>query len=488
MRRNQPMMIYMWHNLIRHKALLALLLCGVLMTGCASKEADLGSNVPAATFPVQGNNVLSILPGNTKSIPGGFLGFSIELDDLCNVIQLDAKHPGAYEQLYRNLGTSTLRIGGHTADLSQWAPDGEASCDPSGPIITPVIIDSFFAFVRRINWHVIWGLNLLTNNPDMAASEAAYVAASGGDSLIGFTIGNEPDLYTKRGYRPTDWTSADFYAEWSQERDAVMTMVPSAKIIGPEACCGTDFLPSFAQAEKTDAALIALSHHFYIPHTTSPTIDLLLDPAVMRQFAASAANWVSLAKAEHVPFHITESNTFSDGGTPGVSNTLAAALWLSDYLFESVSLGIGQVDLHGALNASYNSINDKGAPTVLYYALLLFHTMTRQARLLQSSLLTGLNLSAYATTDSSGALKVILLNKEKATSASVIIDTKQSYQSASSFELSGPSLSATANVTLGAKKVSAQGTWTPSTTPLTMQGTTATIIVPAGSGLCITFK
>lgn len=486
--RNQPVMQKYPSLTTSGVRVLTGLLCLVLLVGCTSQNPTHVSGSPTATLPVQGHNVLTLLPGSTQAIPSNFLGFSIELDQLCNVLQLDANNPTAYEQLYRNLGSSTLRIGGHTSDLSYWEPDGTADCNPDGPVVTENLIDTFFAFARRINWHVIWGLNLLSEEPYVAANEAAYVAAAGEDSLIGFTIGNEPDLYTKRGYRPSAWSSDDFYAEWSQERDIVMALVPDAKIIGPEACCGTGFLPDFAQAEKNDSALIALSHHFYIPHATSPSLDLLLDPAVMQQFAASAASWVSLAKANHIPFAITESNTFSDGGTPGVSNTLAAALWLNNYLLEAASLGISQIDLHGAENASYNTIDDKGKPTPLYYGLLLFHTMTRQARLLQSSLLTSMNLSAFATIDSSGVLRVLLINKEKAINASVIINMGQSYKHAASFQLSGPSLSATTNVTLGAKKVTSQGTWTPTTTPLPSQGSTATVLVPAGSAVCITFK
>jgi hypothetical protein len=416
------------------------------------------------------------------------MGLSIELDELCTVVQLDAQNPTVYEHLYRNLGTGTLRIGGNTADFSQWDPAGQASCDPTGPIVTAALVDSFFAFAGRIHWRVVWGLNLLANDPFQAASEAAYVAFAGGDGLVGFTIGNEPDLYAKHGYRPAGWTSANFYTEWTRERDTVMALVPSAKIIGPEACCGTDLLPTFARSEQTDPALIGLSHHFYIPQTTLPSIDLLLDPTVMQQFAVSVASWVKLAETDHVPFDITESNSFSGGGTPGVSNTLAAALWLSDYLLEAASLGVGQVDLHNGPGNAYDSIDGHGAPTVLYYALLLVHALTNQASLLQSSLLTSLNLTAYASTDSSGTLRVLLINKEKATNASITIDPGHPYQSATSFQLTGPGLSATTKVTLGRRTVSAQGTWSPSQAPLPLQGQTVTILVPAGSAVCITLR
>ncbi len=481
------------HRCLRRQRpyLLAFLLCCVCIAGCVSPQIIPPSPVsgtPTATLPTAGGNRLNITASSVRLLPTGFLGLSFELDALCNIVQLDARNGATYEQLFRNLGSGTLRIGGNSADFSQWEPDGVASCGPNDSIITEALVKSFFVFVGRIHWRVIWGLNLLANNPDMAASEAAYVAFSGGDNLIGFTIGNEPDHYVKSGYRPADWTSADFYADWSQERDAILALVPSAKIIGPEACCGTDLFSTFARAEQSDPALIGLSHHFYIPQTTAPTITLMLNPTVMQQFAVEAATWLSLAQTDHVPLDITESNSFSGGGQPGVSNTLAAALWVSDYLLKAASLGVGQVDLHNGSANAYNVIDKNGAPTVLYYALLLVHTMINQASLLTSSLLTKLNLSAYASTDSSGTLRVVLINKEPATNASVLVNLGKTYQNAAVFQLVGPSLSATSQVTLGAKTVSAQGTWTPSLTSLTIHGTSATIVVPAGSAVCVTFK
>src|SRR5690348_1049476 len=91
------------------------LLCFVLLVGCTSHSPTPVLGSPTATLRVQGNNVLTLLPDSTQAIPANFLGFSIELDQLCNVLQLDAQNPAAYEQLYRNLGSSTLRIGGHTS-------------------------------------------------------------------------------------------------------------------------------------------------------------------------------------------------------------------------------------------------------------------------------------------------------------------------------------------------------------------------------------
>lgn len=428
------------------------------------------------------------MPGDEKSLPTDFLGLSIEFDQLCSVIQLDTQHQSSYEQLYRNLGTGTLRIGGNTVDFSQWSSEGVASCAPDSPVITKGLVDKFFAFIKRIHWRVIWGLNLLTGDPSKEASEAAYVASIAGSNLTGFTIGNEPDAYVQHGYRPAGWDFADFYEEWSQIRDAVIALAPSAKVIGAETCCQTNQLQSFAQVEQSDPALVGLSQHFYISHTTAPTIPLLLDPSVIQQFVASAKQGMSLAEADKKPFLITESNSFSDGGVPGITNTLAAALWLSDYLLEGASLGVGQVDLHEAPTASYNAIDENGAPTPLYYALLLFHTMTNQAHLLPSSLFTQLNLTAYAAANASGGLGIVLINKEQSKNASVTINTRQTYNEATFFRLTGPDLSATSNITLGTKKVSAKGTWSPSQTPLTLHGATVTIAVPAGSAVYISLK
>jgi hypothetical protein len=48
-----------------------------------------------------------------------------------------------------------------------------------------------------------------------------------------------------------------------------------------------------------------------------------------------------------VPIRVTEANTCSGGGKPGVSDVFASALWAADYMLKLASLGYAGVNMHG---------------------------------------------------------------------------------------------------------------------------------------------
>ena len=91
-----------------------------------------------------------------------------------------------------------------------WVLNGYLPCSPTHTIVTKALIDAIFAFASRIHWKVIWGLNLIANDPQSATNEAAYIATAGKLDLIGFTIGNEPELYVEYKARPPSWRYANF--------------------------------------------------------------------------------------------------------------------------------------------------------------------------------------------------------------------------------------------------------------------------------------
>jgi hypothetical protein len=484
-----------WHRLAKPmSALLSVFFLAALISGCLSGPAGPLPNLPGDASStqtlLQNSNALVSVGAAGATIPGDFLGLSIEVSSICGVVQLDAQNPAYYEQLYRNLGSATLHVGGHTADLSQWVPDGTASCAQSGPIVTKTLVQSLFAFAHHVQWKVTWGLNLIANDPAMAAAEAQYVAQVGGADLTAFTIGNEPELYAKYGYRPANWGTADYTKEWKQTRDAVLAVLPTAKFIGPEVCCDSDIFSSFIKGSRGDTSLLAISRHYYTRITidSPPTINGLLSQQGTVKFAEAEAGWVKYATSYHLPFEITETNSFSGGGIPGITDTLAASLWMTDMLLQSASVGVHQVNIQNAPNASYNTISDQGKPTALYYGLLMAHAATQRAKVAQTALQTALNLTAYAFKDTPGTLRVVLINKETTQPALVTINTGQLYLNSTVFRLTGPSLSATSDVILGDRTLSPQGTWSPPSKSTPLQGTVTQIAVPPGSAVCVQFQ
>ena len=87
-----------------------------------------------------------------------------------------------------------------------------------------------------------------------------------------------------------------------------------------------------------------------------------------------------------IPFRLTEINSVTCGGTPGVSNAFATALWAPDAIFEYVRAGARGVNLH----ARVTSVNDPFAfdrrgvivHPLLYGMILFARTLGADARLL----------------------------------------------------------------------------------------------------------
>ncbi len=467
----------------------------VLLSGCGTfsvEENPLASTSPAAS--TSSAALLTIVSQQTTSpVPSSFVGINLELIDLCSVLRTDAAHQKAYEQLYKNFATGTFHVGGHTADEAIWRPDAKPAC-LGHPIVTKTLVQSLFAFARRIHWNVIWGLNFLIDNPQMVASEAAYVAAVGGSTLLGFSIGNEPELFVNHGERPAGWKYSNFLTQWEAYRNAVLAQVPTAKFFGPEACCQTSWFSSFLHDAGSGGSLAAATRHYYYysgshARATNLTAETLLSEQALQRFTLAAREWVAAADKQGLPVAITEINTISNGGMRGISNTFGAALWTSDILFQSALLGIKQLQFQEVPGAWYASINPKGAPTILYYGLLFFHLAAAQTAPLPSVLNTTENISAYVLKGTDGTLRVVVINKEPHHRIEIAVNPGSSYHTVTTIRMQAASLTATTHVTLGNTTLAANGTWRmPPLAQEPIQAVPTVLSIPANSAALFTFS
>jgi hypothetical protein len=470
----------------------------MLIAGCSPESYFSPASKPSATpSSVYGNASLSLNRTNANSmvkVDTNFIGLSFELSQICEVIGLDEQNPAYYEQLYLNLGSGIVHIGGHSADFGVWLPDGSTYCSATYTAVTRGMINSFFAFVARIHWQVIWGLNLIENNPQSAASEASYIASVAGSRLLAFNIGNEPDIYAKHGFRPANWGYPDYRSEWNTYYTAIRQLVPAAKFIGSDACCESSFFYNFTSDESQK--IIAAAHHYYTNEDfygtdQAESIPFLLSDRVSEIQAEYIGKWVETARQAGVPLEITESNTFSGGGKLGVSNTYASALWVIDYLSEAASLGVKRVELQNSSRASYNVIDDNGDPTPLYYGLLFFHMLVQSpgSTIESVGMQTTLDMTTYKVVDADGTVHVVLINKDLKQNASTEIQLGIPSTKAQLLRLTAPSIDATDNISLAGRGLSAQGTWSsPSNLEtIPVKKNIADITVPPGSVVEVIF-
>jgi hypothetical protein len=373
--------------------------------------------------------------------------------------------------LIRSLGEKgVIRIGGNTSERTVWGGDATPA-GSSSIVLTPGHIDRLASALRALGWKLIYGLNLARGSPAEAADEAAYVANAVGANLLAFQIGNEPDGFGRwTAVRPARYEVSAYLAEWRAFHAAIRARVPGALFAGPDVSGATDWVAAFAQAMPEGVVL--LTHHYYAdgpagaPHVSLPQ---LLRSS--RQLSPLLERLAQYSRTYRLPYRITETNSVYDEGQPGVSDTLGAALWGLELMFQAAAAGAAGINFHGGVHnrrpsddKAYTPIarsGDRYRAMPLYYGMLLFAQAARgvlvPARLAQDTS----GLKAFAVRASEGTLRVCLINRNVARDERVAIDPGRKFTIASTLRLAGPAIGATAGVTLGGASVDDFGRWAP---------------------------
>lgn len=391
--------------------------------------------------------------------------------------------------LFTGLGHGLLRLGGNSVDQTQWTPDGAGRTRGQ---VAPADIDALASFLQLSGWTVLYGVNLATSTPQAAAAEVRYVAQTLGSSLYGIEIGNECDLY--RGHYFQNWTLQDFERRWTQFRNAIYEIEPNLAITGPASADNVESwtLPFGQDVSATQIAL--LTQHYYRGdgQSSSATQATLISPDVR---LVQELGWLKAGAASNgVPFRITETNSFYNGGAVGVSNSYASALWVIDHLFSIALGGATGANLHGGgHSAGYTPIADLEG-TVLearpeYYGVLLF-TLAGRGRLLETTVMaSGCNLTAYALRPAAGGLRVIVVNKENDRHLTLQLHCGDTVSSATALLLTGPSLEATSGVSIQGATIPKDGSFSPNW-PYTLEpsGSVVNCFLPPASAMLITMS
>ena len=142
---------------------------------------------------------------------------------------------------------------------------------------------------------------------------------------------------------------------WASSLEVEKLFMPQAKFAGPDISNKLPFLVAFAEEARKHKDVILLTGHYYAmgpARSPDATFEQLAEPnpklATMHQngFEAVAA----AMKVSGLRYRMCEGNSCWDGGKPGVSDTLASALWCADMMLRFASLGWCGVNLHGGGN------------------------------------------------------------------------------------------------------------------------------------------
>jgi hypothetical protein len=366
-------------------------------------------------------------------------------------------------RLLRTLGPQgVLRIGGNTSERTQWRTQDSAA-PRENFVITPFAIDRLAGFLRALGWRLVYGLNLATGSPEEAAAEAAYVARAVGPQLLAIQIGNEPDGFGRwSGVRPKTYDLSAFLDEWRRFHAAIRAVVPAARFAGPDVAAETGWIAPFADAAP--AGLVMLTRHYYADGPASnPTVTLGKLMRSAGQIAPVLAEMAAIGAAHRLPWRIAETNSVYAGGRPGVSDTLGAALWGAELMFQIAAAGGAGVNFHAGEDKIYTPISHGrgGGLTAraLYYGMLVFAQASGDlvpARLDSGSAA----LAAYAVRATDGVLRLVVINKD-VRAALVRIEPGRRFAKGEVSRLTAPTLDATAGVRFGGAAVDDYGGWAP---------------------------
>jgi Glycosyl hydrolase family 79 C-terminal beta domain len=455
-------------------ALLAGAIAVVAAAGCGS-----GTPKPAPARPTF--NVTDAATG--QPIPSGFVGLSIEIKAL---EAYTGTNPAAVNPVFLHLiedlapdQSPVLRLGGDSTDWSWWPVSGISR--PPG--VTYTLTSNWLDVVRSLatatRGRVILGVDLEADNRAVAAAEAnAMVSRIGRSSVAALELGNEPELYGSFGWyrsaggKPVPGRARDYDpAAFERDYASFAPQLPDVRLAGPSSGAPTWLakLGSFLQAEPR--VRLATVHAYPLKHCTKSTVVTtaqLLSEQSSRGLAETVAPYVAVAAAHHDPLRVDEMNGISCGGTRGVSDTFASALWVLDALFEMARTGVTGVNVHtvpGTINEIIGPANagtgrvGPGSMRVHpeYYGMMMFaQAAPAGSHLLRLGTAVPAGLKVWATRASGGAIHIVVINKRLARSQFLRVRIAGTHGAAEVEQLRAPSVHSTAGVTIGGQTFGAE--------------------------------
>ena len=361
--------------------LIAALLTILASAGCAGPAP---SRAAVVTVDLSG--------GTLGVLPDRYLGLSFESSSLDSAQDFEVS--GNLPRLLENLGPGVLRFGGNSVDQPGTAP-------------SPAALAALARLVRLTRWNVIFSVSLGQFSAAQATRDAAEASQALGPALTAIACGNEPDDFAGNGVRPASFTEAGYLSQAQTCIQAVRAAVPNVGIAGPDTS-HAGWLARYASAERSEISL--LTQHYYPLsdcHGRSGTAATLLSRATARAAVHRISAAAAAAHAQGVPLRISETNSASCGGIPGVSNTFASALWAVDYLLTGAQYGVSGMNFHGSMTSHCNAYSplcrtstSRFVVRPIYYGLL-FTRMLGTGRLLPVTTRSR-NLAAHALRSSGG--------------------------------------------------------------------------------------
>jgi hypothetical protein len=401
------------------------------------------------------------------NVPENFTGLGYEMSSVARLGLLSATNH-RYVALVEGLGAEgVLRVGGIVADYTRYQPDGTIQTERQNSVITRETLGQFAAFLKKIGWTAIWSVNFAQGSIEEAVEEARAVEAVLGSRLLALEIGNEVENYARgnQPFRKAPYDYETYRREYDEWHAAISKAVPKVRFAAPDTAGSIEWVERMAEDAKGDVQL--LTTHYYRNDQTRGSAEQLLLPDPRLKEVLLRLRTASVKSG--IPWRMCETNSFSGGGRPGVSDTFIGALWTLDFMLLLAEYGCAGVNIETGVNqlgfvSSYSPIQDDGhgvnSAGVPYYGMLAFATAISGCRqVLPLELETeGANVTAYVLGAGGKPRSIVVVNRDDTRDTNLSI-TDLGMGSMSVFRLAASDPESKTGMTFGGAEVNADGQW-----------------------------
>jgi hypothetical protein len=457
-------------------------------------------SVPAGAVPV---SVSVDLHRHGRPVPARFLGLSFEASSLPQIATYGAR--GNLVGLLRSLGPGMLRFGGISADTRiAWTDRSTPRPAWASSVLEAGDLRRLATLAARSDWRVLLTVGLAHYDPFAAAREVRAAKRALGRWLAGVEIGNEPDAYARHGLRSAPWNPQLYDAEVRAYLKVIRRLAKGVRLAAPGVSGSHSFIRWGRAVARSQRPALLTGHHYPLGchQLPPPSITGLLSAQARRLAGVSLARYMSVSRGSRIPFRMDEANSVSCGGSHGISDAFASALWATDYISEAMAAGVSGINLQGnpanCLGYSPLCATSPGRlargllqAQPVWYALLLSRALIGD-RPLPTSASSPLrpNLSVRALLAPDGSLQFVIVEADPPGSSPVSVSLRvgRRYPAARMLALRAPSPEATAGVTLGGRPVAGDGTWAPRSAPSSIPAVAGvlTVTIPPSSADLVT--
>jgi hypothetical protein len=402
-------------------------------------------------------------------LPGNFVGLGYEMSSVATPGLLSVSNR-PYVELIHGLGPQgVLRVGGIVADYTRYEPNGIPRTERQDTVITRASLEQFSGFLQRIGWTAIWSVNFAQGSLEEAIAEARAVADVLGPRLLALEIGNEVENYSRgeKPFRKPPYDYESYREEFNRWRTAILKAVPRMNFAAPDTAASVEWVERMATDAESNVRL--LTTHYYRENQKRGSAEQLLYPD--QRLTEVLMRMRSVSRKCGIPWRMCETNSFSGGGRPGVSDTFVGALWTLDYMLllaeygcagVNIETGINQLGFMSLYSPVFTEGGDEGTMKAgpSYYGMLAFAVAARSCtEVLPLDVdAHGIDMTAYALGAGGKPRSVVVVNKDRSQDA--LLSVKElGIIEGSVFRLVAPEAESKNAITFAGSAVDADGAW-----------------------------